>query len=374
MKIVFLSDWFSEKMGYAENCLPKAMAALGHDVHVITTNAQVYFSAPDYQNVYEPFLGPPIVDCGAKAIEGFHLHRLPIINSRRGIRMKGLKQMLKNLRPDIVQTFDVLGPSTREAIACRARLKFKVFTANHVVASVFPLYHKYGRFTIKEKVWHWYPNYVRGKRLSAKIEKCFPATSDAKIIATRFWGVPENKAIVDPLGVDTFAFKPIETQQDIESRKRLRQELGIDESEILCIYTGRFTTGKNPLCLAKAIARVRASGSKYRGLFIGSGPQEQDIRKCAGCIVRPFVPYPQLPDYFRAADIGIWPQQESTSMLDAAASGIPIIISDKVLAIERVDGNGLQYSEGDSESLSTPCSSCRIAKKGHAWAKMAPKR
>ena len=54
MKIVFLSVWFSEKMGYIENCLPKELVALGNEVHVVSTTAQVYYNDPDYLSVYEP--------------------------------------------------------------------------------------------------------------------------------------------------------------------------------------------------------------------------------------------------------------------------------------------------------------------------------
>ena len=61
MKIVILSSWFSERMGYIENCLPKALALLGHEVHVVSSTAQVYFNSPDYKEVYEPFLGKIIV-------------------------------------------------------------------------------------------------------------------------------------------------------------------------------------------------------------------------------------------------------------------------------------------------------------------------
>ena len=38
-------------------------------------------------------------------------------------------------------------------------------------------------------------------------------------------------------------------------------------------------------------------------------------------------------------------------MLDAAASGLPVVVSDKLVAIERVAGNGLQYREGDADDL-----------------------
>lgn len=38
-------------------------------------------------------------------------------------------------------------------------------------------------------------------------------------------------------------------------------------------------------------------------------------------------------------------------MLDAVSCGVPIIVSDRLKAIERVDGNGLTYEQGNVESL-----------------------
>ncbi len=70
MRIVLISDWFAEKMGYAENCLPKALAALGHEVHLVTSIGQVYFNSPSYSATYEEFLGPAVVPAGVKAWDG----------------------------------------------------------------------------------------------------------------------------------------------------------------------------------------------------------------------------------------------------------------------------------------------------------------
>jgi len=37
----------------------------------------------------------------------------------------------------------------------------------------------------------------------------------------------------------------------------IRTQLGFAPSDIVCVYTGRFGADKNPLLLAKAIARLR---------------------------------------------------------------------------------------------------------------------
>ena len=38
-------------------------------------------------------------------------------------------------------------------------------------------------------------------------------------------------------------------------------------------------------------------------------------------------------------------------MLDAAASGLPIIVNDTLVAVERVSGNGITYKLNDVDSL-----------------------
>ncbi|MBN4073026.1 glycosyltransferase family 4 protein, partial [Crocinitomix catalasitica] len=91
---------------------------------------------------------------------------------------------------------------------------------------------------------------------------------------------------------------------------------------------------------------------EIKGFFIGNGIQEKEIESLRNCQVHPFVQFSELPKFYQMADIGVWPKQESTSMLDGMASGLPIIIADTVLAIERVEGNGKMYKEDDPTDLS----------------------
>ncbi len=131
----------------------------------------------------------------------------------------------------------------------------------------------------------------------------------------------------------------------------MRQRLGFSEPDIVCIYTGRLGEDKNPLLLAKAVAQLVAAGEPFRGLFVGNGVQAQAIQSCSGCVTHPFVPVRELGNLYRAADIGVWPTQESTSMLDAAACGLPIVANDTMTAPERLEGNGLAYKLNDVRDL-----------------------
>lgn len=350
MRIVIVSDHFSERMGYAENCLPKAMAALGHEVHLVTSNAQVYFELPTYEETYESFLGPAVMACEVKTLDGYTLHRLPYMKWRGRLRIKGLLGKIRSLRPDVVQTFDAISLTTCEAALGKPLLNYKLFTGNHVVASVFPIATQ-GFMSTRQRL-KWLASVTMPGRLASLLtEKCYAATSDCADIAIRFFGVQKEKVNVAPLGADTDLFSPIADAASRETCSQLRQQLGFASSEIVCIYTGRFSKDKNPLCLGQAISMLVAQGEPFRGVFIGSGEQEAAIRSCAGCVVRPFVAVRELPLFYRTADIAVWPTQESTSMLDASACGTPIVISDRVVAVERVQGNGLTYIENDVEDL-----------------------
>ncbi|HET7819666.1 MAG TPA: glycosyltransferase family 4 protein [Bacteroidia bacterium] len=347
MKIVILSSWFSERMGYIENCLSKSLAKQGHEVHVVSSTAQVYYNHPDYKKIYEPFLGKNIQEEGVRLLDGYKLHRLPFYNLNNKIIFKNLGRTLKNINPDIVQVFDASSYTTLQAAWYKIIFGYTLFTANHTVASVFPLFQK-GTNSIVHRIFFWFTRTIPGKLINHVTKKCYPPTVDARDIAIKYYGVSPEKTKLAPLGVDTDFFKPMLSAED---RKDKRNKLGFSENDIVCIYTGRFTDGKNPLCLAKAINRLNESGMAFKGLFMGDGPQWNEIKNQNGCTIHKFVPYHELPEYYGIADIGVWPKQESTSMIDAAACGLPIIISNKVLAKERVDGNGLTYEENNVDSL-----------------------
>lgn len=347
LKIVYVFNGFSEKMGYTSNCLPKAMAALGHEVHVIAPNVQVYYNAPFYKETYEEFLGPPITELETKELDGFTLHRLQHKNFKTEVDIEGLKEKIKELKPDVVHTFHLNSIITIKLAWYKLLYGYKFFTGNHVVLSVFPLHNQWDsigpiarlKWTIKHR--------FSGRLISMLASKCYPATIDAKLIATKYYGVPESKCIIAPIGVSTDLFTP-ERNKDSD---KFRQKFGFEAEDIVCVYTGRFTEGKNPLILAKAIDVLAKKNSKIKGLFIGTGEQENQILECKNCSVAPFMPSDELPLIYQNAQLGVWPREESMSMLDAISTGLPIIVSDQMKAKERIDGNGLTYIEKDSEDL-----------------------
>jgi glycosyltransferase involved in cell wall biosynthesis len=163
--------------------------------------------------------------------------------------------------------------------------------------------------------------------------------------------VPTSKIKILSLGADTETFHPVESDLERAARRELRTSLGFTEGDIVCVYTGRFSRDKNPLLLAKAIDSLSDVAPQFKGLFIGDGVQRVDIEACRNTTVVPFMTHRRLSEHYRAADIGVWPRQESMSMIDAAASGVPLVVSDKMGEPDRVIGNGRVYVEDDIASL-----------------------
>jgi len=133
-----------------------------------------------------------------------------------------------------------------------------------------------------------------------------------------------------------------------------------------------------------------AEGKAFRGLFVGSGTAKDvaAISHTPGCVVQPFVPTIDLPPYYWAADVGVWPKQESTSQLDAAACGLPLILSNQIKVLERVDESGLLFEEDNPYDLaqqiirlSSPETRKRMGENGSqkvrsqiSWVKIAQQR
>lgn len=350
MRVVLLSETFTKGMGYLENLLPKYLARLGAESHVVATDLPCYYQQKSASDAYNGFMEP--VEAGSvETIGGFTLHILGHKKTFGHMRMAGLQEKLRAIRPDIVQTSTPIGWIALDAARFRAPIGYKLFTGSHYHASVFPLAGKPGAFWSTERLHCLALRTIPGWIVSHVTEKCHAITGDCADVAARFFGVPRRILEICPLGVDTELFHAPASAADATERIASRARLGFGENGIVCIYTGRFSEEKNPLLLARAVAALRRQGEPYAGMFVGNGEQAAEIGKCEGCVTHPFVQVEELGTLYRAADIGVWPAQESLSMLDAAACGLPVVANDTMTAKERLDGNGVMYHLNDQADL-----------------------
>jgi glycosyltransferase involved in cell wall biosynthesis len=352
MKVVIIHEVFVEKMGYAGICIPKEMVKQGIEVHYITAGLPPYYYMSDSKKTYGDFVEDRTnIQNSTKIFDGIQVHFLPHRKTVGGIKLLGLKEKIAAIRPDVVQTFNHISLYSLEAAFAKPALGYKLFTGNHTTASVYPLAQRNSHWWEPDRIKEFLLRGLPGRFISSRIELCHGATEDCSDVAVRFFGVPETKITTIPLGVDTDVFHPSADAGEIAAATALRLSLGVRDDEIMCVYTGRFSEEKNPLLLAQAVETLRRAGHPYRSVFFGEGTQHDEIAACEGATIHAFVPYTELGALYRAADIGVWPTQESTSMIDAAACGLPTIVNDTIVATERIDGNGITYRLNDKADL-----------------------
>lgn len=351
MKIVFVSTFFSEGMGYTENCLPQAMASLGHDVHILTSEYNVYGNLANFDYIYSSFLGSAKLKSGLYLYNGMRVHRLESMKISDYILITGLRKKIMELSPDIVHVTEIASLNTYKIGILKLFYRFKLFAESHQHLSVMKPYVVNPNLNRLKFAFYKLTRTLPTVIVSSVVEKCYAIAPDCVFVANKYYGVPLSKIKLQELGSDTLLFRPRVDFEDEMRRDAIRKELGIEHSDLLCIYTGRFTKEKDPLVLAEALNELGLQGQRVFGLFIGEGAQKSEIENCKNTRILAFMRHDKLVDYYRAADIGIWPKQESMSMLDAAATGLPIIVSNLIGDVNRVDGNGLMYSEGDPMDL-----------------------
>jgi glycosyltransferase involved in cell wall biosynthesis len=156
-----------------------------------------------------------------------------------------------------------------------------------------------------------------------------------------------------PLGTDLARFRP-----DPAARLAILQQLGWDaEGPQVVGYLGRFVPEKGLDLMTSALGKI---SSPWRALFVGAGPAEASLRAWAaphGDRVRicNSVLHDQVPAYLNAMDLmcapsqttPIWKEQFGRMLVEAFASGVPVIGSDSGEIPYVVRDSGLIVGEKD---------------------------
>ena len=173
----------------------------------------------------------------------------------------------------------------------------------------------------------------------------------------RWYGVPETRLRFLPYWVDLDRFTPNST-----SRSRLREALGLPADAFVFLTASVLTRQKGVHVALEAFAHCRSRQPSAVLLVVGDGPfraRLESNRRALGLgesvkLVGE-VPPGRMPDYFAAADGFVFPtlRMESTGivLLEAMASGLPVVAS-RIAAVPEVVGNaGLLVQPGDVAGL-----------------------
>lgn len=179
-------------------------------------------------------------------------------------------------------------------------------------------------------------------------------------------GVPARRMFRTPFPIDEPAYRKYRSERT-PTRRALRSELGIDEGSFVALFVGKLSPRKRPMDLVDAWEALKRSGGpadRLHILFCGEGAEraalEGRIRETgARTTLAGFVNVDQLPRYFCAADIMVQSSEHDPHPLvcsEAAAIGLPLVLSDKVGLIGATDigrkgENACVYACGDVAAL-----------------------
>ncbi len=156
-------------------------------------------------------------------------------------------------------------------------------------------------------------------------------------------GVEENKISVIPVGIDLSRFRP--------STKKTRTKV----QNIL--YVGRLVPEKGVGELLEVFTLLKKKYPKLNLTMIGDGPLRNKCQKAGARVLK--IPYSQIHHQYQKADIfcfptkptSTWQEQYGMVLVEALASGLPILTSHTNVTREVCSDSALYALPGDSLQL-----------------------
>jgi glycosyltransferase involved in cell wall biosynthesis len=145
-------------------------------------------------------------------------------------------------------------------------------------------------------------------------------------------------------------------------KKNIKENLGIDSKNII-LYVGRLVKEKGLFILLEAFKEVKKNYEDLTLLLVGEGILKDSLIRYAqnneleNVYFAGFIPNNKLPKYYAISDIFILPsyyEPWGVVVNEAMASGLPIILSDKVGAagdLLKEGENGFSFKSGNWEEL-----------------------
>ena len=347
MKIFYLTFWYSEKMGYSDNYLPKALAQKGNEVMHLSGNMNVYALNRDYLKNYASALGAPITDLTTR-VDGTYVFMRKKILKRFGFYyMQRLRDEIEQFQPDVILLSEADHYLTYQVIYLKLLMRFdaKLVSEVHTHLSVLGYSSMRGLVRIyAKKMFHFI-------LLRKYIDLFTPISDDAVSVVSKYYGVSNLKKIKKiSLGSSKEIFFPI----DDDRRRKIRSELGFSPNDYVCLYVGAMIPSKMPNILSEAVKYISiATDIPVKGLFVGAGSPEliDQIGDTVNCTVLPFHSSSELAAFYHCCDVAVWPSQESTSQIDALMCGKRVVISDRTWLPDRVAFGAELYSHGSISSM-----------------------
>lgn len=346
MKIVHLIGYFQPEFGYKEYYIARNQVKLGHQVYVITSDRIYPF--PNLSELARKINISPDRKRkrGLSEVDGIKVYRLPTIFELKGaILIKGIKQLLEEIHPDIVHAYE---PVQLTPICGAFYKKQGYFLISDHQQFELPR-------TILGKIYYYTISKFLSQYMFRKADMIICPTEDSCDFIKKRFKINYSKIEKIPLGFDSDFF-----YYDSQARKNIRNFLGIKDDEILFITAGRVEKDKKYEMVFKALSGVNKE-AKIKFLMIGSGDSnyisylrslEKDLGLQGRIIYHDFIRKEDLYKFYSAADLGIWPNLPSITIIEAIGCHLPVILPKRDTVNHLVEqGNGRLFERDNEQDL-----------------------
>ncbi len=305
-RVAMLTSLYPPSVGGIQShtfSLSRALAARGAEVHLVTRRAPGY---PAY------------------AVEGnLHVHRVGAPPGTPGplatlAYVAAAARCVASLRPrvDVVHAHQLLSPSSA-ALLLSALARLPILLNPHACGAI-------GDVGVLSAT-------ALGRlRLRATVARAeaFVAISGPIREELRAAGVPEERILSIPNGVDLERFRPAAADE----RAALRRALGLPDGPLV-VYAGRLSPEKGVDVLARAWPRVVARLPAARLWMLGDGAERARLEELArreGVAHALALPGPvaDAAPFVRAADAAVLPSRTEgmpVALLEAMACAVPVV-------------------------------------------------
>lgn len=144
---------------------------------------------------------------------------------------------------------------------------------------------------------------------------------------------PSNMVIWRP-GVDASMFAPSKRSSV------LRERWGVSDARPAVIYAGDLSDDRGARRLLSLEVALHRTRPMHQLIVAGDGPSRDEVQaRCPNAIFMGTVPHATMPEVLASADLYVCPNEASSTnlaVLEAQASGLPIVVMERGSARERV--------------------------------------
>lgn len=319
MKIahIGLACFFTEGMTYQDNYLSHYNALDGNEV-LYVSNAAKYENGVVVSTGYEDERLPD----GVRLVRLPYVHVLNSFVSDKFRKVKGLYALLEDFAPDVILSHDLSYWSVQDVIRYKKdHPQVKLYADTHADLSNSGT--NWLSFHVLHRIFYRY----LAQKAIPYLDKYFFLGAECRAFSKSAYGVPDSLMEFYPLG----GMIPTE-EEYARCRAERRAELGIGETELLLLHSGKLEAPKRTEELLRAFAAVRDDRLKL--CIIGSIPAERKGVLLPLIEADERVKYlgwktgDELQEYLCAADLYCQPGSQSATMQNAVCRGCGIMLHD----------------------------------------------